>query len=367
MAKLPKGIRLRGSGYQLNIMVDGRRLTRTCKTLHEAKILRVRLEAELDSGLHISKRYKHQYEVAESDEPWTLKKASELTIQLPAKEGWAGSKGLKSAINNIALVIEYFGENVLVKDLTLHDFDKFIAHSMNDLHNTNSTINRKMSALRKVCKIAVSRGGAEVCPRFPKILEERNKRIRCFSTEEVKEILGHLQLGHFFFIRQFAVVAVETGMRPSEITSLTVGDIDLATNLIHVHGLNGQGTKNGSFRSVPISTNTKAILVALLHDHQALKSGRNSSLFNSEALTKAKVRAAWAFVRSRMSMQDDPDFVFYTFRHTYITNLIKHDVGLAKVQLLAGHKNIATTMRYSHLAASDIKDTVDIINGLFNE
>jgi integrase len=48
-----------------------------------------------------------------------------------------------------------------------------------------------------------------------------------------------------------------------------------------------------------------------------------------------------------------PALVPYSLRHTCITRWAKAGASVPTLKYLAGHKNIATTMRYIHLAGTD--------------
>jgi site-specific recombinase XerD len=52
----------------------------------------------------------------------------------------------------------------------------------------------------------------------------------------------------------------------------------------------------------------------------------------------------------------------HTLRHTFISHLVMNGADLGVVQKLAGHSSIATTMRYSHLAAGHAKAAVKKIS-----
>ncbi len=45
-----------------------------------------------------------------------------------------------------------------------------------------------------------------------------------------------------------------------------------------------------------------------------------------------------------------PHFTWHCLRHTFISRLVMKGVDLRTVQELAGHKTIAMTVRYAHLA-----------------
>lgn len=65
--------------------------------------------------------------------------------------------------------------------------------------------------------------------------------------------------------------------------------------------------------------------------------------------------------RRRAGIGDDVSL--HTCRHTYITTLVKAGVPLPEIQQVVGHANIATTMLYSHVSATDAaRKAADVLN-----
>ncbi len=59
-------------------------------------------------------------------------------------------------------------------------------------------------------------------------------------------------------------------------------------------------------------------------------------------------------------------FVPYSFRHTALTRWATAGMDPFSLQYLAGHKSIATTMRYIHLASKDAQDRLrEVLAGWF--
>ena len=50
--------------------------------------------------------------------------------------------------------------------------------------------------------------------------------------------------------------------------------------------------------------------------------------------------------------------LFHTCRHTFCSRLIQRGIPLTTVKELAGHSDINTTLRYSHLAPSNFSDAI---------
>ena len=55
-----------------------------------------------------------------------------------------------------------------------------------------------------------------------------------------------------------------------------------------------------------------------------------------------------------MGLLEDDQFVPHMLRHTCASRLVSKGIQLPQVMLWMGHRNIQTTMRYSHLAPKDL-------------
>lgn len=54
-----------------------------------------------------------------------------------------------------------------------------------------------------------------------------------------------------------------------------------------------------------------------------------------------------------------PNFRWHDLRHTFASRLVVAGVPLRAVQILLGHKRIETTLRYSHLSDTHLRDAVE--------
>jgi len=57
------------------------------------------------------------------------------------------------------------------------------------------------------------------------------------------------------------------------------------------------------------------------------------------------------------------DFTWHCLQHTFASRLVMAGVGLRTLQELMGHKNIAVTCRYAHLAPQHQLDAVSRLDG----
>ena len=61
------------------------------------------------------------------------------------------------------------------------------------------------------------------------------------------------------------------------------------------------------------------------------------------------------------------DFRFYDLRHTYASHLAMRGVHIRALQELLGHKTLAMTQRYSHLAPEQLQNAVKLLDGVIGE
>jgi len=110
---------------------------------------------------------------------------------------------------------------------------------------TGSTVNRELACLRIVFNKAMEWGKVHDNPvRKVKYFPENKRRLRYLTKEEIKA-LYNASADH---LRPILIVALNTGMRKSEILNLKWEDIDFRQKMIYI--LN---TKNNEKREIPMN------------------------------------------------------------------------------------------------------------------
>jgi site-specific recombinase XerD len=61
------------------------------------------------------------------------------------------------------------------------------------------------------------------------------------------------------------------------------------------------------------------------------------------------------------------DFRFHALRHTYASHLAMRGVHIRALQELPGHKTLAMTQRYSHLAPEQLQNAVKLLDGVIGK
>ncbi len=159
------------------------------------------------------------------------------------------------------------------------------------------------------------------------------------------EAAATLPHGAHRYLRPIVIVALNTGMRKGEILRLRWRDIDWTERTITI-----LLTKTNEVRTVPMN---EAVRQAL----GALKSTEGEYVFSRDGVTPlGEIRKSFAAALQKAKIQE---FRFHDLRHTFASHLVMRGCDLRTVQQLLGHKQIAMTMRYSHLSKAHLADAVE--------
>ncbi len=166
---------------------------------------------------------------------------------------------------------------------------------------------------------------------------------RAMSREEITHFLESLDVKTAKGIRDRALFELiySSGLRVGEAAGLKVGDIDIENRQMIVRG------KFGSDRMVPLSKVAKDFLVVYLgkriqYPEEAVFLGR-----------RGPIKAGSISQCFRLLLRDldmyRADITTHSIRHSTATHLLDNGASIRHVQELLGHRNIETTVRYTHV------------------
>ena len=269
--------------------------------------------------------------VKQESKGYTLKDAHDLTWRLY----WKGDKGKQCHEVTINCVFRTIPSQTLLTDITPAVVLEAI-EEWEDEGNSGSTVNRKVSHISKMLNTAVEQGMLKVAPKLPRRKPGKH-RIRWMAEQEELRVLNACtQLG-LDDLRDFIVVAIDTGFRRSELLGLVSNDF--VNGMVQLHA---GSTKSDKARAVPATRRVAEILT---------RRSVNRKLFD---ITFSTLRLRWLTLKSHLGMDDDTQFVIHMLRHTCASRMVQRGVNLAVVQQWMGHSNIATTLRYAHLAPDSL-------------
>jgi integrase len=216
-----------------------------------------------------------------------------------------------------------------------------------DQGNGGSTVNRKMSAFSMMLKTAIDQGWLKSMPKVPRRREGAH-RIRWMNEDEEKVVMTTCEHLGLHDLRDFIAVAIDTGFRRGEL--LRFKSKDFSNGLLHLHA---GTTKTDEARAVPATKRVIEILGRRAHLERVF-----------DSLTPHTLRWQWDRLRERMGLLEDPQFVVHMLRHTCASRLVQRGVPLVVVKTWMGHKTIATTMRYAHLAPENLNQALKALEGI---
>jgi integrase len=154
------------------------------------------------------------------------------------------------------------------------------------------------------------------------------------------------------------LVAVNTGLRASELASLTPESFELgaAQPVVRCHA---GYTKNGAEAELPLRQDMAATLrdwLAIKPAGESVWPGKWASRRHGAEMIRIDLTAA------DVDYEDDRDRVadFHSLRHTFISNLARAGVHPRNAQALARHSTIELTMGvYTHVSMNDLAKDVE--------
>jgi len=240
-----------------------------------------------------------------------------------------------------------------ITDLDAETIAAFLTHLEADRGNTASTRNARLAALHSLFRYAALRDPehAALIQRVLAIPPKRCDRaiLDYLTRPECDALIAAPDQATWLGRRDHALLhlAIHTGLRLSELTGLTRGDIHLDTGP-HVR-CHGKGRKD---RCTPLTRPTVAILTAWLrespgsHDDPLFPSSRGGRL-SSDAVQRlvAKHSAAAA---ARCPSLTDKTVTPHTLRHSTAMALLHAGVDLTVIALWLGHESTDVTQIYLH-------------------
>lgn len=253
-------------------------------------------------------------------------------------------------------ILEYFiylnDQNINYLKVKYSDIKGYLLY-LNDKENINSTIARKISALRTFYKFLVNNGFLENNPFLSVRLPKKERKLpRFFSYNELEELFNVPDLTTALGQRDRLILEFlyATGVRVSELVNIKVNDIRGREILIL-----GKGNKE---RIVAFGDYADEILKLYLCDGYRQLNKKNSPyLFlnkNYTNLTDRGVRLILDKIISKTAI--NKNISPHMIRHSFATHLLNEGCELLSVQQLLGHESLSATSIYTHVTTDRIKD-----------
>jgi integrase len=252
------------------------------------------------------------------------------------------------------------------------------------------TVNNFLTVLGKSLSLAVEWGHLRSAPKVG-FLRVRKPPFDFFTFEEAPQLLAGADEGAW---RTMVLTGLRAGLRQGEILALEWPDVDLGRGVLRVQRRIWEGDidtpKGGVSRDVPIGDELVAALRVLPSrfagglvfpapqrdegpgaaaeprvpdggHRSAAQVGHPSHEHTTKQRHFRKNECRWPLWRA--CRKAGLRLVgWHVLRHTFASHLVMKGVALKAVQELLGHTDIATTMRYAHLAPGVTRDAVRLLD-----
>ncbi|NLZ53049.1 MAG: site-specific tyrosine recombinase XerD [Thermoanaerobacteraceae bacterium] len=184
--------------------------------------------------------------------------------------------------------------------------------------------------------------------RLPKVL----------TLQEVERLLLQPDMKNPLGIRDRSMLELlyATGMRVSELVSISIEDVNLEVGFLRCIG---KGSKE---RIIPVgSIALKYLKQYISIAREQLLNGKESKILFLNRQGKAMTRQGFWKIIKKYSEQAgiDKKITPHTLRHSFATHLLENGADLRAVQEMLGHSDISTTQIYTHLTRNKIKQVYD--------
>ncbi|TBR17878.1 tyrosine recombinase XerC [bacterium] len=220
-----------------------------------------------------------------------------------------------------------------------------------------ASVNRKVSALRSLCRYLREQGELQGDPFLNVPLPKAERKLPRFLTgAEAKTLVeGGAPGTAWTDLRDRALLELlySSGLRRMELARMSVPDVDFYSGTVRVYG------KGSRERIVPAGDSAlKALRAYLAARPRPSDLGPAAPLWtNARGRRLSGDGVALLVRRSAKKAGLLKSLSPHALRHSFATELLGNGCGLRELQEMLGHKNIGTTQVYTHLTLEKLRDT----------
>ena len=331
----------RGSNWLVSVGSGADRFRATLSTRQEAE--------QVEANELMRRKRKAMDKILGEERSAPVKEYSGITMRklydIACKTKWQDARASSCLIRNAGACLDILGWNTKVEDINQESIRNMAQSFVVSNNNSGSTVNRKLSSLSVMLRIAEDEGWIQRAPRMPR-RKEASHRIRYMTNEEEQKAIAYAEHMGFKGLADFIPFAIDTGFRRGEI--LRLHEDDCRDNLATLHA---GTTKSEKARSVPLTRRVQEIV----------NSRRGMGRIFHE-LSESSLRLQWTLLREHMKLEDDPHFVVHMLRHTCASRLAMAGKNAVFIKDWMGHSSIMVTQRYMHLAPATMLEGVDALD-----
>ena len=318
-------IRRRGATWQVQVRRQGHAtLSRTFRLKADAEQWARQKEAEIDRGeLPVDTRVLRSHTLAH-----LLERYADTVV--PRK------RGVNRELYMLRVILRHPMSRLSLHRLAPAEIAKYRDERLAVV--TGATVRRELAIVRHCIQVARNEWGF-VLPSNPvdqvKLPPPNNPRERRASAGELERLLDVCEAKGDRRLSAVIQLAVETGMRRSELLGMRWVDVDLEAHTVFL-----PNTKNGHHRTVALSPRAIEIMRATPRvDERMFPVSANA------------LRLAWERLRRRAGVSG---LRFHDLRHEAVSRFFEKGLNMPEVAAISGHRDPRMLMRYAHPKAEAI-------------
>lgn len=231
----------------------------------------------------------------------------------------------------------------------------YIMHMKAEQEYASSTVARKVAAIKSFFHYMVNRGELGDDPTAtldsPKVRKRLPKSISIDDMERLLSEPAREQTPKALRDRALLEVLYATGLRVTELVSLNMDDVNLASATVRV-----VRPKDKRERLVPVHQRALEPLQDYVERGrvQLLRDPNETALFLNHRGRRLTRQGLWLIVKHYVrEIGIIEDVTPHTLRHTFAAHLLESRADLEYVQELLGHANISTTQIYTQVGTGE--------------
>jgi len=262
---------------------------------------------------------------------------------------------LSSYVNDLSGLSEWLlGRDSSLISTTREELLLYLSHCVKHGYSPRTTA-RLLSCLRRLYQYLLRENMISIDPSLQIESPKLGRPLPDTLTEQqVEKLLAAPNIDTLEGFRDKVMLEVlyATGLRVTELVSLTIDQVNMRQGLVRV---TGKGNKE---RLVPLGEEALDWLGRYKNTRKGLLKGCIGDALFPTRRGSAMTRQAFWYLLKRYAKQADIKVPLspHTLRHAFASHLLNHGADLRVVQLLLGHSDLSTTQIYTHVAKERLKE-----------
>ena len=227
-----------------------------------------------------------------------------------------------------------------------------------------ASVNRELTTLRHMLNIAETEGWIPKNPFRNGTglihVSAETMRQRILSREEEQRLLAVCNCDERRRLRAIIICLLDTGMRFSEVTTLTWNCVDFNMGVLNIKAFN---TKTAKTKTVAITSRLRSELVRLWEARRPTEGANDVDPSDRVFGIRSNVKSSWTTARRLAGLEE---VRLHDLRHTFGTRLNQLGLSQASIARSLGHQQLSTTYRYINADESLIESVRTALEN-FNE